>query len=214
MTRDESPNGPMSSALRAAGLGVVHEPVLTRSVVPGAIDHLLQIKPTDWLLLTSAFAITAIPDRIGRVPRIAVIGEHSRRAAAERGFRVELVSAGDDAASLFAELRNRVVDGRVYYPRSSLAKEPVSWPGVQLISSILYATGTRDFDRTVVDRADVIAVTSPSAVCAVGDVHLPFASLGPTTSAALRELGKTPWVEARERSFESLAKAIADQMDP
>jgi uroporphyrinogen-III synthase len=204
----------MSSALRAAGLVVVHEPVLSRSVVPGTIDHLSQVKPTDWLVITSAFAITAIPDHIGRVPRIAVIGAHSRRAAAERGFRVELISSDDDAESLFAELRNRVVDGRIYYPRSSLAKEPASWPGVQLISPILYTTGTRDYDRVVIDGADVVAVASPSAVRAVGDVPLPFASLGPVTSAALVALGKTPWVEARERSFDSLAKAIADQIDP
>jgi uroporphyrinogen-III synthase len=41
-----------------------------------------------------------------------------------------------------------------------------------------------------------------------------FASIGPTTSEALRAIGIEPWVEALEPTFEFLARAIADQTKP
>lgn len=58
-------------------------------------------------------------------------------------------------------------------------------------------------------EADVVTVTSASAVHAVGPLVLPFASIGPSTSKALRELGVEPWIEAAEPNFDALASAIA-----
>jgi uroporphyrinogen-III synthase len=83
---------------------------------------------------------------------------------------------------------------------------------VELISPVLYETVERGFDTTVVNRVDVVAVSSPSAIRAVGVVALPVASIGPTTSAAIRRLGMEPWVEAPAPSFESLAQAIRDKV--
>jgi uroporphyrinogen-III synthase len=45
----------------------------------------------------------------------------------------------------------------------------------------------------------------------VGTVDLPYASIGQTTTAALRAAGIEPWVEAAEPSFEALARAIVEQ---
>jgi len=47
--------------------------------------------------------------RSSRVPNVAVVGESSRTAAEARGFRVELVAASSDGASLFVELRERIL---------------------------------------------------------------------------------------------------------
>jgi uroporphyrinogen-III synthase len=124
---------------------------------------------------------------------------------------VELVSAGGDGKSLFEELRRNVLGGKVCYPRSALVSPPQAWADVELSSPVLYETAPRPFDRSVIDRVDVVAVASPSAVEAVGRVDLPFASIGPSTSDALRRLGIEPWVEAAERSFDSLAETIAAQ---
>ncbi len=253
VTRDEETDGPLSTALRAAGLTVVHEPVLTRRVVDDAAETISQLGPDDWLVLTSVYAVETVAVEPARVPRVAVVSEPSRRAAEARGFRVELVSAGGDGKSLFHELRQRATRGKVCYPRSSLARPPEPWPGVELISRILYETAPRDFDRGVIRRVDVVTVTSPSAVDAIqsatrsqdrpvgrgkgavpgeGRDHirdtaeddpagvaeddfsltlrgLPFASIGPTTSAELRRIGIEPWLEAPQRSFRSLAQAIA-----
>lgn len=211
VTRDEPKDGPMTKALRAAGLTPVQEPVLERHVVDDAADAIARLDPDDWLVLTSVYAIEAVPAQLARVPHVAVVGEPSRRAASERGFRVDLVSSRKDGASLFEELRRRITSGKVCYPRSSLVEPPQSWASVELISPVLYETIPRVFDKTIVDRVDVVCVASPSAVHAIGRLDLPFASIGPSTSAALRAIGVDPWVEPVERSFEGLARAIAAQ---
>ncbi len=210
VTRDEPPDGPLSTALRGAGLEVVLEPVLTRRVVTDAADELQRLDADDWLVLTSVFAIEAVALDAARVPRVAVVGEASRRAAVDRGFRVELVSPQGTAKSLLAELRAKFDRGRVCYPRSSLTAAPLGWPGVEMLTLVLYETVARAFDRSVADRVDVVTVASPSAVNAIGRVDLSFASIGSTTTAALRAAGTEPWIESPQKSFESLASAIAD----
>ena len=217
VTRDEPPDGPLSTALRVAGLTPVHEPVLTRHVIDDAADVISQLSSDDWLVLTSAYAIESVAVEPARVPKVAVVGESSAKAARALGFRVELISKGKDAGSLFDELQRRVTSGKVCYPRSSLVKPRDSWTNVELVSPVLYETTPRKFDAGVLDRVDVIAVTSPSAVTALHSARLKldahrFASIGPTTSTALREINLEPWLEAADRSFDSLAEAIVKPM--
>ena len=214
VTRDEPPDGPLSTALRAAGLTLVHEPVVTRRVIDDAADLISQLSPDDWLVLTSPYAIESVAVEPARVPKVAVVGESSAEAARALGFRVELVSKGKDAGSLFEELQRIATSGKVCYPRSSLVKPRDAWADVELTTPILYITTPRDFDAGVLDRTDVIAVTSPSAVTALYSANLNlgahrFASIGPTTSTALRQISIEPWLEAPARSFESLAEAIS-----
>lgn len=209
VTRDETNDGPLSTALRAVGQVVVLEPVLERRAVGDAAEAISRLGPDDWLVLTSPYAISAVAAEPAQVPCVAVVAEPSRKAARARGFRVELVSPGGDGKSLFKELRRTVRNGKVCYPRSGLVPPPEPWAGVELLSPVLYETVPRPFDRDVVKRVDVVSVVSPSAVDAVGPVDLPVASIGPSTSAAIRGLGIEPWVEAPERSFTSLADAIA-----
>ena len=211
VTREEPSDGPLCTALRASGLRAVLEPVIQRRVLSKANEVIGDLGPDDWLVLTSPYAIEAAACEAARIPRVAVVAEPSRRAAEARGMRVELVSSGGDGKSLFAELRSKVASGKVCYPRSSLAKVPQSWPGVELHCPVLYETVARAFDRTVIEKVNVVSVASPSAVRAVGRVDLPFASIGPTTSAAIRQIGRRPWVEAPMPSFDSLAAAIAAQ---
>ena len=209
VTRDEDENGPLSRALRAFDQAVVLEPVLERHLVDDAAEAVSRLGPEDWLVLTSVYAIESVAADPARVPRVAVVGEPSRRAAEARGFRVELVSYRGDGESLFEELRTQARSGRVCYPRSSLVRAPEAWSGIELSSPVLYETHPREYDREVTGRVDVAAVASPSAVNAIGPVPLPFASIGPSTSWALRRIGVEPWIEAPGRSFHSLAQAIA-----
>ena len=211
ITRDETAGGPLSTALRDAGLSVLLDPVVERRILDDASHVIHSLGPGDWLVLTSVFAIDAVAGVPSRVPRLAVVGHASRDAALARGMRVDLVARGGTGQALFAELRELVHRGTVCYPRSSLAVPPDPWPGVSVLSPVLYETIPRAFDPTTVERADVVAITSPSAVDALGAVDLPCASIGPTTSAALRARGVEPWVEAAEPSFESLAAAIANR---
>lgn len=219
VTRDEEPQGPLSSAISDAGLHPVLEPVIERHLVGDADEAISQLCFDDWLILTSVFAVESIPLESSRVPRVAVVGGASAEAARERGLRVELVGSGG-AGVLFQELQEHVKDGTVCYPRSSLAREPQGWENVKIVSPVLYETVARSFDLSVADRVDVIAVASPSAVDAVVNaldeadsvaIDLPFASIGSTTSAALDRHGLKAWIEAPDRRLASLAGAIASR---
>lgn len=213
VTRDEPPDGPLSTALLGAGLEVHHEPVLKRAVLTDAYKEIAALTADDWLVLTSVFAVHAVAGAPARVPQVAVIGQASRRAAEARGFRVALISPGGGASSLFRELFGRALPATVCYPRSSEARIPHVPVGVRLVCPVLYETVPRPFRRSLLQEVEIVAVTSPSAVRAVGPVDLRFASIGPTTSAALRDIGAAPWVEAPQPSFESLAAAIAAQAE-
>jgi uroporphyrinogen-III synthase len=211
VTRDEAADGPLSMALRKAGLDPVLEPVVTRRVLGDARDEIARLGPDDWLVLTSVFAVETVAVEPARVPRVAVVGEASRQAALALNLRVELISADGTAAGLFHELAERAGGATVLYPRSSLANVPELPAGIHVVSPVLYETAPRSWRRSVVEEVDVVAVASPSAVRAVGRVDLPYASIGATTTVALREGGIKPWVEAAEPSFEALARAIAEQ---
>lgn len=213
VTRDEPADGPLSTALRAAGLEVVNEPVITRRVINDARDEILSLGENDWLVLTSAFAVKAVHQPDTAVFKLAVVGLATKQAAEDAGWAVDFVSVGGDATSLFAELAPRAASRTICYPRSSQAIPPTLSDDITLLCPVAYETAPREYRTEVVDEVDVIAVASPSAVrgvLAAGKVNKPFASIGATTSAALRELGVEPWVEAPEKSFASLARAIAN----
>ena len=211
VTRDEEPEGPLSRAFSVVGLDAVLEPVIARRLVDDCAEAIRNLGPDDWLVLTSVYAIEAVACVHSRIPRVAVVGQETRRAAEAKGLRVQQVCSGGTRESLFEDLRSRVKHGTICYPRSSEASAPKAWPGVELLSPVMYETSARAFEREVIRRVDVVSVASPSAVHAIGRVELPFASIGPTTSAALGTLGIEPWIEAPQRSFESLATAVADR---
>lgn len=209
VTRDEPPDGPLSSALKAAQLDVLHEPVLRRKVLTDARSEIASLGPNDWLVLTSTFAIKAVAEDVARMPKVAVVGEASRVAAESFGFRVELVSSSGTSQDLFDVLFKQSGVSTICYPRSSLATPPEVPQNIKMISPILYETSTLDYNKDILCEVDIVTVTSASAVHAVGPVALPFASIGPSTSKALRELDVEPWVEAAESNFDALASAIA-----
>jgi uroporphyrinogen-III synthase len=211
VTRDENDNGPLSSALREAGLAPVVEPVLVRRVINDCALVIGQLSADDWLVLTSPFAVNAVAREQSRKPNVAVVAESSRVAAEGHGFRVELVSRDGTGEGLFGELRRSVHSGKVCYPRSSLATPPKPWENVEVISPVLYTTEPREFDRGIVGRVNLVTVVSPSAVEAIGNVDLPYASIGPTTTKALKKLGIKPVIQAAKPEFVSLATAIAEQ---
>ncbi|MCP3903900.1 MAG: hypothetical protein GY715_09725 [Planctomycetes bacterium] len=201
----------MTTALRDAGLKPVWGPVLTRHRCSDAREEIGLLAPTDWLVLTSAYAVNTVAVDVARVPRVAVVGEASRRAAADLGLRVEIVGTDGGAAELFRQVREHARGTTVCYPRSSLAQVPEVPGADRIVAPVIYETAARPFRREIIDEVDVVAVASPSAVRAIGPVDLPFASIGRTTTAALAEIGITPWVEAPTPGFVALARAIAER---
>ncbi len=216
VTREESADGPLCTALRDCGLEPVLEPVIEKRVIPQALAALPELGPDDWLVLTSAFAVEAVADTYSRClnkPKVAVVGEPSAKLAREKGFKVELIGKGPGGEALWAELKERVKSGIICYPRSSRAKEVNPWGKVNVLCPAIYKTTSRKYDRQVFSKVDIIAVASPSAVEAVGKTKLPLASIGSTTSAAVKRLGNRLLVEAEQPTFVGLAQAIYDLLD-
>ena len=213
VTRDEPAGGSLCAAVEACGLQAIHEPVLVRRAVSDARREIESLTGQDWLVLTSPYAARSIDANAARRAgvRIAVVGPSTEAETERLGLAVHLLGPGN-AEGLFSLLAKQAQGRTVCYPRSSLV-EPPSFPdGIALVSPILYETVPRAYDRSVVERVDVIAVASASAVRVIGQADKRFASIGPATSRAVRELGLDIWIEAPEPSFEALARAIADQL--
>lgn len=210
VTRDEPEDGPLCTALRRRGVQVVLEPVIVRGLVADPGSLLTGLGADDWLVLTSSFAVEAVA-RVpaARVPRVAVVGSSSRDLAKSAGLRVALVSEDGHGDTLFDQLRQSVQRGVVCYPRSAQARAPAAWGEVEVRSPVLYETQPRAFDRSVAGRVSLAVVASPSAVKAIGDVEVPLASIGRTTSAAIRSGGREPVVESASPTFDDLAEAVA-----
>lgn len=210
VTRDEAPGGALSAALEAEGLLPILEPLLVRVPCADTRGLLEGLTDRDWLVLTSAYAVRCLPaDLPAKKPRIAAVGPATARAARSRGWTVHLVGEGG-AEALFLQLRRRGTRGRILHPCSSGTVPPEAWPGVAIDSPVVYETLPAAYDRSVIDRVDVVALTSPSAAAALPKgLALPLASIGRTTSAAITARGLRVWVEAPRPTFTALARAIA-----
>ncbi len=213
VTREEPEDGPLSAALRARGVEVILEPVIERRLMASPASLLMNLGPSDWLVLTSPFSIDVVAgEAAARVPNVAVVGNSSAGKARAAGLRVELVGEDGHGDTLFAMLRERVTSGVVFYPRSAKAQPPEAWSDVTLNSPVLYDSVPKSFDRSAADRADIAAVASPSAARAIAEIDIPTASIGRATTKAIESFGKKPIVQPDYPTFENLAEAIAEYL--
>lgn len=210
VTRDEDADGPLSMALQAAGLSPVLEPVITRTVRPAGVAALEEIAAGDWLVLTSPLAVATAATVAAAVhARVAVVGAASAKLARLHGFDVALVGSDGHGETLRKEMAAQIDAGTVWNARSSEARPLARWSSrVTLRDVVLYETVARPFDAGVAARVDVVVCASPSAARSLGKTDLPVASIGRSTSAALRRLGIEPVVEAVPPSFAALAAAL------
>jgi uroporphyrinogen-III synthase len=173
----------------------------------------------------------------GTLPRVAAVGDASARRLADQGIAVEVVPDGAGAAALADAIvrASGVMDGmRVLWPRGSRAfltfGEEVEKAGAMVTSPIAYRTLPAPDGSTAAlmseieaNRLAAIAFCSPSSArnladsLALADLSIlrhrvQIASIGPTTTAALRELGVEVDVQAAEPSMTRLAEAIAERL--
>lgn len=165
--------------------------------------------------------------------RIAAIGPATKEAIEKRGVRVDVVPEKYVAESVVASLRNRVGGKRVLLARAKVARDVIPRElrelGAQVDVVEAYETivpqksraRLRAILRNPKKWPDVITFTSSSTVrnfvallgkhgrdarAHIGQTKL--ASIGPVTSATLRELGLQVDIEAREYTIPGLMKAI------
>jgi len=173
-------------------------------------------------------------DRASRLmlaPHVAAIGSATSDEAWSAGFIPQYEAEDPSGEGLARELAGQVARKRVLLPRSDQADarlpEALRNAGADVTEVIAYRNVAPSFDPKVLDAiregaVDVITFFSPSAyrhlAAEIGvetllrqSGKILLASIGPTTSNAIREDGLQVAIEAQAASAAALAKAIEDR---
>ena len=172
-----------------------------------------------------------------RIPRsrlkhiqIAAIGPATKKAIVKHGLKVKMVPEEYVAEAVVKKLRDKVDGKRVVLIRAKVARdvipEELRAAGAQVDVVEAYETVVPEKSRarlralmkSVARRPHVVTFTSSSTAKnfaeLLGDVKptalrgIQLASIGPVTSATLRELGMPVALEAREFTMGGLIRAI------
>ncbi len=171
------------------------------------------------------------PDSLSRLPSAAV-GEATAAALRECGLRAS-VNSGEFTGSSMAQALGRSLSGkRVLIPQGNIARGTLSRSlrenGAVVDTVTVYVTSKPEeamrgsFVRRVLSgEFDVVTFASPSAAANFGSLfraeelaavpeHARIAVIGPTTADAVRELGLTADIVARESTARGLVAAIEE----
>ena len=172
-----------------------------------------------------------------RIPRsrlkhlqIAAIGPATKKAIVKHGLKVKMVPEEYVAESVVKGLREKVKGKRVLLVRAKVARdvipEELRAAGAEVDVVEAYETVVpeksrarlRDLLKNAARRPHVVTFTSSSTVRNFAELVSPtkaasmkgiqFASIGPVTSATLRELQMPVAIEAKEFTMGGLVRAI------
>ncbi len=201
-------------------------------------NALREISTYEWLILTSANGVQALFGRMEKLRmrrrdlvtlRIAAIGPATRREIESHGLRVHAMPQEYVAESVVDVLRKRVKGKRLLLVRAKVARDVIprelrqagaEVDVIEAYETVVPKTSRERLRKALRDparRPDVITFTSSSTarnfMALWGRNPLPvgvkFASIGPVTTATLRELGLPVDIEACEYSIPGLVEAIA-----
>jgi uroporphyrinogen-III synthase len=200
-------------------------------------DALRRASDFDWLVVTSANVAGVIGERLTEIGResaalnhlrCAAIGPSTAEAVRDLGLAVEIVPERAVGEALAVALADRVHGQRVLLVRAAVARDvvPDALAGVGASVTIVDAYRTV-IPADAVERArgvfdpmrlpDAVVFTSGSTVMHLLDVlreaglvlpqQVAYVSMGPVTSAALRDAGLSVSAEATTASLDGLVGA-------
>lgn len=199
---------------------------------------LLNLATYDWLVLTSVNGVEAMWERLKKLRldktdfkhlRIAAIGPATKKAIEQRGVHVDVVPKEYVAESVVRSLHSRVKGKRVLLVRAKVARDVIPRElrkaGAQVDVVEAYETVIPSSSRTQLSklfadphrRPQIVTFTSSSTaknfVALLGKQrpsfdNVLFASIGPVTSATLREIDLPVDIETREYTIPGLVGAI------
>jgi uroporphyrinogen III methyltransferase/synthase len=221
VTRARAQASGLTARLRELGAAVVEAPTIRIEPLPFELPDLQHY---DLLVLTSPNAVEALllhafDARALAGPKIAVIGPGTADALRARGIKADIVPERAVGESLAAALAGVDVR-RALVARAEQARDTVPdalrAAGAEVDVLALYRTVAEPMPgpaRAAALGADWLTFASASAVrffhAAAGTLDGPrLASIGPVTSAALRELGHEPDVEAADHTPAGLVAAL------
>ena len=229
VTRARAQASALATRLRDLGAAVVEAPAIRTRSLDGA-DATADLGAYDLVCVTSpvgAHELFARLDAAGRDARalagrtVAAIGPGTARALAEHGIRADVVPERSVAEGLVEALagvevrRALIVRGR---EGRDVLPDALRERGADVDLALLYETVAEPLDeatRAASAAADYVTFTSASTVRffteAAGREALRgprLASIGPATSAALREAGAEPDLEADPHTPDGLLAAL------
>jgi uroporphyrinogen-III synthase len=192
----------------------------------------------DWLIFTSANTVRALVERSASLgisferaaqPQVAAIGEATAAAARNAGFAVAVVPENYLAESLAASLAGQTAGKRILLARAEIARDVLpdalraAGAEVEVVDAyrnVLPEDAPELLWRALHAGIDAATFTSSSSVTHLAEaaraasVAFPFAgvpaiSIGPITSATLREWGWEPAAEACPSDIPGLLAATA-----
>jgi uroporphyrinogen-III synthase len=233
----------LSDLLRNQGAKVIEIPFIEikppSSFAP--LDGALRKLHTyDWLVLTSVNGVEVFFSRLEKIDstdlsglRVAAIGPATRDAIEREGLRVQVMPREYVAEAVVKSLRAKVKGKRVLLVRAKAARDVIPRElrkagarvdVVEAYQTVVPRRSGAKLKALLADpkrRPDAITLTSSSTVrnfvqlagrAQVKGILL--ASIGPVTSATLREYGLEMGVQAREYTMQGLVEALARKLHP
>jgi uroporphyrinogen III methyltransferase/synthase len=223
VTRARAQASELADRLRALGAAVVEAPAIRIVPLPGEAPDL---DPYDLVCLTSPNGVHLLFDRVRDARAlagvtVAAIGPGTARALREHGIEADVVPERSVAEALVEALRDvpvrRALVARAREARDVLP-DALRERGAEVDVLELYETVAEplDDDALAATRAaDYVTFTSSSTVrfflAAAGAApEGRVVSIGPITSATLREHGIEPHVEAARHDVDGVVAAILE----
>jgi len=194
-----------------------------------------------WLILTSANTVRTLAARCNELGidyasiellKVAAVGSATSEIARKAGFRVTLVPDTYVAESLVSALASSVAGKKVLLARAKVARDVIpdalTKAGAEMVVVDAYQTilpsGSRDLLKDALATGlDAATFTSSSSVRNLNEVAheagirfplegVPAISIGPVTSATLREFGWEPAGEALASDLPGLIQAVVQTL--
>jgi uroporphyrinogen-III synthase len=240
ITRAAEDAAPLRHRLEALGADVMELPAIEIAPTESAAEldgGLAGLDTFDWVAFTSRRAVRVVLDRLaalgisaGAMPRVAAVGPATEAELAQHGVRVACRPREATAAALGEALREAGIGGSlILLPVGDLARpelrEILEAAGAQVREVVAYHTVPPLEERGESLEAlrhgaiDVVAFASPSAVRNLDSMlgsdspllrNVRLVCIGPTTAAAVLEVGCEPDAVATEHTLDGLVAAIVD----
>ena len=202
-----------------------------------ALRKLEPPQPFDWLILTSVNTVQTVAARCAvlnvdvseiKALRVAAVGSATAEMARKAGFRVTVVPDSYNSEGVVAALGSSILGKRALLARAKVARDVIpdalTAAGALMTVVDAYQTVLPDGAQAALVEAlrvgvDAATFTSSSTVRNLAEVareagiDFPFAgvkaiSIGPVTSATLREFGWEPAGEALASDLPGLIEAV------
>lgn len=218
VTRPAGADDPLVGELESRGYRVIAVPTV---VTPPLDAQWPALDRFDWILLTSAAGVEALPSTPCG-PRWAAVGESTAKALRARGVEVDVLPIETNGAAL-AEALPDPAGSRVLLVRASLADPDLPSGLRKRDAHVEEFTAYETVEGPEESRVELARSLTESGLSAVvfasgsavrgfvklgGATELPAITIGPRTTAAARDAGFSVVAEAAGPSVGQLADAV------